>query len=201
MSFASASTSASTSASPFAYEAFDMAVPIADRSTTPPLEDLPKHLRYPRHVRILRNQKQAKFHPRPRFNTPLRYRNDPETRPLIDLDHDQPKRPILSPKSPRAKRASKSKSSTKRPRSQPLSTASSSNTQNIVINGKRIRKRPAQDTELDLVAANTGVQDTTAPIVVARQGEDPSINTRQNNVSVPDSPNEYDDFGTNFFCY
>lgn len=185
MPFASASTSAFALAFTSAKAALDMAVPIADRSNSPPPEVLPvsNHVPYNPHARILRDQKQKKFYRRPRFNTPLRYRNNPDTRPLIDLDHGQSNRRILSPKSPRATRGSKSKTRSNLPHTP---SASSPNTENNIINGRRIRKRPAQDTEIDLVAANNGVQDTTVPVVVNRQGENPSINTLQNNVSALD---------------
>ncbi|CAM1509224.1 Fc.00g029630.m01.CDS01 [Cosmosporella sp. VM-42] len=40
----------------------------------------------------------------------------------------------------------------------------------IVINGSPSRKRPAEDSELELVAAVEGIKDLTSPVVITRQG-------------------------------
>ncbi|KAF4982539.1 hypothetical protein FZEAL_1849 [Fusarium zealandicum] len=41
----------------------------------------------------------------------------------------------------------------------------------VAVNGRKTRKRRAQDTEIELVAAVNGIQDTTAPIIIIREGE------------------------------
>lgn len=50
-------------------------------------------------------------------------------------------------------------------------TTSISDPNLVVVDGIQTRKRRAEDTEIDLVAAQIGVTDTSTPIVTLRQGE------------------------------
>ncbi|KAF4972800.1 hypothetical protein FSARC_700 [Fusarium sarcochroum] len=49
----------------------------------------------------------------------------------------------------------------------------------VVVNGIQTRKRRAQDTEIELVAAENGITNTTDPIVTIREGETETVPTEE----------------------